>query len=362
MVETYRMKALDLKIRLQICISSLLVIFGNWKLSLYMFSLVFWMMTVFHFEVQAFGTVQLFGQNTEHEKITRIALRCRDDNPASCFQKRTLDSLAGSDGTFGAVGAPDPGPTLFRFFAHCSGGDFLSGVNYPRSAEKAREALEICRRYMTIQLELAMRSAASLLNEEGVIEASQTASILPCGYAEGVDKRGKCKVLKHFGSVLHASQDFYAHSNWVDEADPSKPIGRDNPPGLEQRGRAPWLDLRVTEPDFPEGLISGCGGIDAITDGEGGCTSKTGRLRIQHNALNKDNGKISLDNGYSIGAGSTPRGEVNQNFLHAVEAAIDDTVDKWKMLREMLVQRYGAEQGTRMICVLTTDRPEKDCQ
>lgn len=319
-------------------------------------------MAAFHVEVLAFGTVQLLGQNAEHEKITRIALRCRDDDPAGCFEKRTLDSFAGRDGTFGAVGAPDPGPTLFRFFAHCSGGDFLPGANYPRSAERAHQALKMCRRYMRIQLELALRNASDLLNDEGIIRAGQTASVFPCGYAEGVDRRLKCKVLKHFGSVLHAAQDFYAHSNWVDEADPSKPIGKDNPPGLGQRGPAPWLDLRVTEPEFPEGLISGCGGIDAVTDGEGGCTSKTGRLRIHHNMLNKDNGKISLNSGFSIGAGSTPRGRLNENFRHAVEAAIEDTTDKWVMFREMLIQRYGVEPGERMICVLTHDKPKEDCE
>jgi len=362
MVQTAIMKTPDLKRRLQLWFTYIIAGFFNLKSGLYTLGLVFSVMIAFQSEVRAFGTVQFFGQNTEHEKITRIALRCHNNKPAGCFQKKTLDSVAGRDGTFGAVGAPDPGPTLFRFFAHCSGGDFLPNASYPRSAERAQRALELCREYMKIQLELALRSAESLLDDEGAIRVNQTASVFPCGYAEGVDQRGKCKILKHFGSVIHAAQDFYAHSNWTDIADPSKPVSMDNPPGLGQRGRAPWLDLRVEKPEFPEGLISGCGGIDAIIDGEGGCTSKTGRQRIHHNTLNKDRGKISLNNGYSIGAGFTPRGQLNQNFLHSVEAAIDDTIDKWLMFREMLLLRYGEEQGTKMICVLTNDKPAQNCQ
>jgi len=53
---------------------------------------------------------------------------------------------------------------------------------------------------------------------------------------------------------------------------------------------------------------------------------------------------------------------LNENFRHAVEAAIEDTTDKWVMFREMLIQRYGVEPGERMICVLTHDKPKEDCE
>ncbi len=307
----------------------------------------------------AFGTVSLLGQNTEHEKITRLALECKTPEQINCFEPKTLDSLAGKKGTFGAVGAPDPGPTLFRFFAHCSGGDFLAAPDYPRSKEKAEEALTLCRTWMILNLNRAIKVSADMLNTEGQIKKSQLPTpLLPCGYAEGVDKRAKCQVLKHLGAMLHAAQDFYAHSNWVDIADKSKPLGRFNPPGLENRGVAPWLNLRVTDPPFPEGLISGCGGIDAVTDGEGGCTGRKGRLRVDHATLNKDNGDVVP--GKSIG--KTPRGALNNNFRFAVDAAIADTSDKWQTMIELLITNYGQDTAKTMICALVSDKPLEDCQ
>ena len=50
---------------------------------------------------------------------------------------------------------------------------------------------------------------------------------------------------------------------------------------------------------------------------------------------------------------------VNDNFRHAVEAAIDDTRDKWAMLRERLVARYGQQDGNLMICALAQDNPAR---
>lgn len=306
----------------------------------------------------AFGTVSLLGQNTEHEKITRIALECKTANQINCFKPKTLDSLAGTKGTFGAVGAPDPGPTLFRFFAHCSGGDFLNTKDYPRSKEKAQQALTLCRRYMIFHLNKAIERSVELLDDQGKLRVDEIPTVFPCGYAERADKRAKCKVLKHLGAVLHAAQDFYAHSNWVDIADQSKPLGKDNPPGLKQRGVAPWLNLRLIDPVFPEGLISGCGGIDAVTDGEGGCTGNKGRLRVDHATLNKDNGKIEPRQ--SIG--TTPRGMLNSNFQFAVDAAIADTQDKWQTLIELLIANYGEVRGHKLICVIVSDDPQKACE
>ena len=306
----------------------------------------------------SFGTVSLLGQNTEHEKITRIALACKTREQINCFRPETLDSLAGTKGTFGAVGAPDPGPTLFRFFAHCSGGDFLNTRNYPRSKEKAQQALTLCRRYMIFHLNKAIERSGELVTSKGELRATEAPTVFPCGYAEKADKRSKCKVLKHLGALLHAAQDFYAHSNWVDIADQSKPLGKDNPPGLEQRGVAPWLNLRLTDPEFPEGLISGCGGIDAVTDGEGGCTSNRGRLRVDHATLNKDNGKV--EPGRSIG--KTPRGKLNNNFQFAVDAAIADTMDKWQTMIELLIATYGETKGHKLICAIVSDDPIRDCE
>ena len=47
------------------------------------------------------------------------------------------------------------------------------------------------------------------------------------------------KILKRaeedLGILLHASEDFYSHTNWVDQPDSTQPIGVENPPGLNRR-------------------------------------------------------------------------------------------------------------------------------
>ena len=64
---------------------------------------------------QAFGTINGLGQNAEHEKITRLALRCGGSlSDRDCFGPRTLDVLAGKRGTFGMVGGPDSGSLLLQ--------------------------------------------------------------------------------------------------------------------------------------------------------------------------------------------------------------------------------------------------------
>ena len=57
----------------------------------------------------AFGTLSVAGQDREHERITRNALECglAPANVQPCFEPDSMDELAGTSGTFGAVGAPD---------------------------------------------------------------------------------------------------------------------------------------------------------------------------------------------------------------------------------------------------------------
>lgn len=57
---------------------------------------------------------------------------------------------------------------------------------------------------------------------------------------------------------------------------------------------------------------------------------------------------------WPVGAGATPCDRINENFAHAVEAAIDDARDKRNYLRELLLQRYGANDGGLIICALTS--------
>lgn len=295
----------------------------------------------------AFGTVNLLGQNAEHERITRRALGCNlpgGPGATTCFKDKTLQDLAGRAGTWGAVGAPD-NPTNGRTNdpkSHCDDGDFLSVPNYPQTAQQAQAALQECRNWMIANINKAVEDAQPLVKNHSLVD-KEIPTVFNCtfNYKAG---RAYCNVLEAFGAALHAAQDFYSHSNWVDQPKPNNPISIINPPGLAQAGRSSWLDLRNPSPPFPQGLITGCfKGLPP--DGTSGCPN-----RVTHYALNKDKGTIDP----AIGAGSTPRGMFGGNFSRAVEAATADTRDKWALLQEKLVARYGAGDGGLMICALVS--------
>lgn len=294
----------------------------------------------------AFGTIRHLGQDAEHERITRRALQCTPTAAATCFARGSLDEVAGRSGTFGAVGFPDnPRSGLIsETKAHCDSGDSLPVKGYPQSAAQARANLEACRAWMILNMDQAVAEAAGLLDAGGAIAPGQVR--LGCKFGKDV-AGAKCRVLQRFGIVLHASQDFYSHSNWVDRPRPGA-VGLDNPPGLGRTGPAPWISLRAAT-DFPAGLMSGCY--------QGFPEAAYCRGRVKHDVLNKDNGVIDP----VTGAGATRRGEVNGNFARAVEAAVADTGDKWTLLRDRLEGRYGPQKAGRMICALTRDQPTKQC-
>jgi hypothetical protein len=306
----------------------------------------------------AFGTIKGLGQNLEHERITRSAFACAGNVATDdCFQKKTLDSLAGSPGNFGAVGAPDRGRLLLRSEAHCDGGDYFGVPDYPQTKAQANANLAACRAWMASNLDQAVAAAAELLDAKGNIRDSQIPTFVSCTYAGSKKGRAKCNVLEHFGNILHAAQDFYSHTNWTDAADAKAPSSALNPPGLNKRGPAPYLDLRGGQ-QFPLGLVSGCfEAKSAISEPKYCNYGPNAAPRVKHLALNKDKGTIDPQ----IGAGTTDRGKINDNFRHAVEAAVADTKDKWATLKERLVAAYGADRAKKMICALTRDKPIKVC-
>jgi len=300
----------------------------------------------------AFGTIHGMGQNQEHERITRHALGCGQGlGNDVCFQPKSLDEIAGKPGTWGGVGAPDNPARLLAFSsdAHCDNGDWVNVANYPQSQADARGHLISCRNAMKAHMDEAVRDAAKLLKSNGKVDDSEIPTYFTCTYL-AKKGRAKCNVIEDFGLVLHASQDFYSHSNWVDQP-ASGGITLSNPAGLGNSGRAPWLNLRQ-DIAFPDGLITGCFDTLSAASPSKGCPG-----HVKHEDLNKDKGTIDP----SLGAGTTERGKVNANFQHAVSAAIDDTRDKWAMLRERLVATYGAQKGNMMICALTHDNPAKTC-
>lgn len=290
----------------------------------------------------AFGTVNLLGQRAEHEKITRLGLR------SFGLGGKTMAEIAGKTGSFGAVGAPDnPIRRLMsRPEAHCDGGDAFAGrAGYPRSPAEAASRLAACRSWIVRHLNDAVSSAGDLVTADGKIRDSEIPTFISCTY-NGKRGRAKCNVLEAIGLALHAAQDFYSHTNWTDKPAPGA-LSLTNPPGLAKTGRASWLDPRRTEP-YPAGLISGC--YDGFPE------SRYCQGRIRHADINKDTGDIDASSG-AIGAGRTPRGGVNANFSRAVNAAVDDTRDKWAYFEQRVKAKYGERRGRLIVCAMRQDEP-----
>jgi hypothetical protein len=303
-----------------------------------------------------FGSTHLLGQNAEHEQITRAALGCHPNNEAfaregMCFQPRSLAEIAGTRGTFGAVAAPDnpANRELDRAEAHCDNGMILE-----------------CRAYIDAALNEAVAAARALLisapgdpARDGQIDDSEIPTRVACTFLRQKG-RAKCEVIEHLGRALHAAQDFYSHTNWVDEAAPGAITVR-SPAGLGRDDIA-FLDVRHRAPPLPAGLISGCFIQKHPADlrGDENCTTTS------HYDLNKDNGtidplRLGLAGDPTLTSARTPRGQVGRNFHRAVMLAVRDTRDKIRIFRERLVAAYGAEKGGRMFCAVVRDDPKTTC-
>lgn len=288
----------------------------------------------------AFGSVNILGQQAEHERITRAALSVYHIGPD------TMDEIAGKRGSFGAVGAPDrPGRGLLSVnSAHCDSGDHLDIPGYPQSARAALAHLEACRAGVFRHLNEAVRAAGAIADRRGHIDSAQIPTFISCTY-NGRPGRAKCNVLEDLGLAFHTAQDFYAHTNWVDIPDKNRPIGLTNPPGLGHSGPAPWMNpLKHVAP--PAGLISGC--FQGIPE------RLFCRGRVHHADLNKDTGPINPRTGRA-GIGTTERGRVNGNFARAVAAAVQDTRNKWAYFEMRIRATYNRVRARAIICAIRND-------
>ncbi|MBB3098139.1 hypothetical protein FHR83_005824 [Actinoplanes campanulatus] len=298
-----------------------------------------------------FGTIEGGGQHREHEHITRAALACPGHD---CLEPATLGRLAGDGRGFGAVGSPDLTEVSVPA-AHCDDADFLAG-GYPRTRGQATAAVTACVEHLRGRFRAAVRDAAGLLDEHGRILPDEVFLDGGCAPAEQGEPRAKCTALEEFGRALHGVQDFYAHSSWADEADPARPIGPDNPPGLNLPAPSSVLDLRGTgAPSVPPDLATGCFVLHDAVPGVGVC-----ERRITHAALNKDNGLIDAATGEATEPG-TPRGRVGTNFAKAVTGAVVESRHQWRELRDALRDEYGERRASVMVCALTHDDPPSDC-
>lgn len=265
--------------------------------------------------------------------------------------------------------------------AHCDNADFLDaqlfglGVEYPVTRQEATVQLQICVSHMRGRIEEGIDAAGRIVDHGArIITPEVDISTLDCRFSfpalqMHVFARAKCSTIEGFGRALHGIQDFYAHSNWADDAEP--PFGPNNPPGLKRVDSPVFLDLRgendISE-QVPHNLSTGCfGGL--FTDGpvgkaghplEPGSIDCTGR--ITHHTLNKDNGLIDQVTGsVSTPGPNTPRSDFPGNFQRAVSAAIKDSRRQWRHFRESIRRTYGTERGNIMICALVRDRPATDC-
>ena len=206
----------------------------------------------------AFGTIDSGGQNREHERITRAALACAGDAGSDpyCFEPRSIDSLAGHDRAFGAVGAPD-NDELSDPAAHCDNADFLEG-GYPRTRDQATASLVACVNHLRSRFGEGVEAAQGLLDDQGQVNPGAVNLAAPRSHRDSED-RAKCLAMEGLGRALHGAQDFYAHSNWADEADPTRPIGDDQPAGSEPaRAQCGARPPQREPPSVPAELTTGC--------------------------------------------------------------------------------------------------------
>ena len=191
----------------------------------------------------AFGTIDSGGQRREHERVTRAGLACAGDAGSDpyCFEPTSIDYLAGRAPEFGAVGAPDS-DELSDPAAHCDNADFLEG-GYPRTRDEATASVVACVDHMRMRFGEGVDAAQGLVDDQGQVIADAVNLQTPCRSRRDSEHRAKCLAMEGLGRALHGTQDFYAHSNWADEADPTRPIGDDQPAGSEparaERGARP---------------------------------------------------------------------------------------------------------------------------
>lgn len=346
--------------------------------------------------IHAFGTINepgLIGQHCEHERITRAALACPPEVEVSdgrCFEGWSLDQLAGTSGpdgyvgqgTNGAVGAPDMlDPVPEGPEAHCDNADFLDAVTlglgdvYPRTREQATASLQSCINHLRLRFEEGLDAADRIVDAGArILENHVDLKVSNCRFSfpdlqMHYFGRSKCSTIEGFGRALHGVQDFYAHSNWADDA--AAPFGLSNPPGLRRKDFPAFMDLRGENDvadQIPYNLSTGCfGGI--LTDGPEGKAghplepgSKDCSGRVTHHTLNKDNGLINPVTGKTANPGpNTPRSDYSDNFERSVHAAVRDTRRQWRHFREEIRRTYGTERGNIIICALVRDNPARDC-
>jgi hypothetical protein len=222
--------------------------------------------------------------------------------------------------------------------------------NYPQTRAQATAALMACRQYAVHHVMQALQAAPHMLDSRGRLIKRQVEPS-GCTFTGGVSGAAKCDTLEGLGRAMHTAEDFYSHTNWADEADPTKVLSIDNPPGLNRTDLASLFDYDAT-PVIPETLTGGCYRLIAKWQCNG---------HVTHETINKDEGTINARSGATSNP-RTERGRVGSNFAKAVAMAIREARRQWHWFDDALVKRYGQRRADLMICALTHDHPYEECQ
>ena len=344
--------------------------------------------------------------NAEHERITRMAIACNSalDRAAPagldwkrdlCLSsggdtnkqpwwfsfERSMRMLAGSDGYFGGVGAPD------RFAeavlsssdrAHCDNSDAWFPTtqgpfgSYPRTFDQRAAGLRSCLQLLQKYVGVAVDEAGKLVSADGRLDAPQSDLSDDCNVDYDPDlnpgkthDRGwaKCNALISFGRALHITEDFFSHSNWIDRNPSSLDIK--NPQGLHNDPRI--VPAALGYPRTNEEIDSFIANTQVITGGYGSGLSN----RVKHDDyLNKDEGKGTIDwttgqipfgdKGHSVRSAAGFDG-VNDNFQRAAKAAAYAAASMWADYRAGIFARYGADRGAKIWDALRENTPWTQC-
>ena len=358
---------------------------------------------------QAFMTWNSPG-NAEHERVTRFGLACvspldrvnpdgatwandlclpSEVNPVPGQYERTLRMVAGANGYFGGVGAPD------RFYesvisssdrAHCDNADAwfasiawpLNNGVYPRSPLSRESALHECLMLLQTYVAKSVEQAGLLVNADGTLNAGQTDLSDDCNVDYDPDLApdethstgaAKCNALISFGRALHITEDFFSHSNWVDQ-NPTTP-GPKDPPGLENG--LDHMPSALRYPQTSQQIDDFLAANQVIT---GAYPTPSGILppptRMYHNNfLNKDEG----DGKINWSTGEIPKGDGGHsgratagvidgqdNFQRAVRSAATAASLLWADFHTAILTTYGTDRGTKIWNAIRANTPWTACK
>lgn len=368
----------------------------------------------------AFMTWNSFSKgHGEHERITRLAIACNSalQRPAAsglswardlCLESNSssdgshqselvLRMLAGADGYFGGVGAPD------RFYeavissydaAHCDNGDAWfpadrwpdNGGVYPRDRDQRTGALRNCLQLLQLYVRTAVEQAGRLVNPDGTVNAAQTDLSEDCNVdydpklnpGQTHDRgQAKCNALIAFGRALHITQDFFSHSNWVDATD--DPVGPSNAPGLRNSAvpislpgilAYPRSDAQIDAFLASSPVITGAYPTPSCPQLKPECELPPMRLFHDH-GLNKDEGKDEID----WSTASIPRGDGGHsrrasagmvrgedNFQRAARSAALSSAALWTDFRAAILQAYPGSRGEMIWAAIRGRTPWTACR